>query len=46
MNDASGITKVQKLFDDLAKSGFQPIPKKLLNEKTFISSCYRNFFCL
>ena len=28
MNDASGIAKVQKLFDDLAKSGFQPVVKK------------------
>lgn len=28
MNDASGIAKVQKLFDDLAKSGFQPVAKK------------------
>jgi LmbE family N-acetylglucosaminyl deacetylase len=28
MNDARGIPKVQKLFDDLAKSGFQPVVKK------------------
>jgi hypothetical protein len=28
MNDARGIAKVQKLFDDLAKSGFQPVVKK------------------
>lgn len=27
INDASGIAKVQKLFDDLAKSGFQPVKK-------------------
>jgi LmbE family N-acetylglucosaminyl deacetylase len=28
LNDASGISKVSKLFDDLAKSGFQPVIKK------------------
>lgn len=28
INDASGIARVQKLFDDLAKSGFQPVVKK------------------
>jgi len=28
INNANGIARVQKLFDDLAKSGFQPIPKK------------------
>ena len=28
LNDSNGISKVQKLFSDLAKSGFQPIPKK------------------
>jgi LmbE family N-acetylglucosaminyl deacetylase len=28
INDVSGISKVNKLFDDLAKSGFQPVVKK------------------
>jgi hypothetical protein len=28
MNDSSGIEKVKKLFEDLSKSGFQPMMKK------------------
>lgn len=28
INDGNGIAKVQKLFDELSKIGFQPVPKK------------------
>lgn len=44
INDSSGIEKVKKLFEDLSKSGFQPMKNKFFIFESYSSSIFP--FCL